>query len=65
VTIRKYLLAPRVHAAAFAVLPVIRATRRRPLGIRVGVVWLGWLATAALAVLTVKDESAARRTRTL
>ncbi|WP_298229674.1 hypothetical protein [Gryllotalpicola sp.] len=64
-TIRKYLLAPRVYGSLLGIVQVLRVTRRRPIGIRIGVVWLAWAAAVVLAVLTVNDASAAKRTRTL
>ncbi len=61
VSIRKFLLDRRVLSAALGIVPVALTTRRRPLGMRVGVAWLAWAGAFALAVRTVKEESDSRR----
>jgi hypothetical protein len=61
-TIRKYLLSPRVLASGLAVLPVARATRKPALGQRSWVLWLGWGLGTAVALATVRQESLRRRT---
>jgi hypothetical protein len=61
-TIRKYLLSPRVLASGLAVLPVARATRKPALGQRSWVLWLGWGLGVAVALATVRQESLRRKT---
>jgi len=59
-TIRKYLLSPRVLASTLAVLPVAKATRKPALGQRSWVLWLGWAAGLAVALVTVRQDSVRR-----
>ncbi|WP_022881174.1 hypothetical protein [Gryllotalpicola ginsengisoli] len=59
-SVRKYVLSPRLVGSALAVVPVIKATRRPPLGQRNWVLWLAWAGGLALAVATVREESARR-----
>lgn len=59
-SIRKYLLSPRIYASALAVLPVVKATRKPVLGQRSWVLWIGWALGTALAVATVRQDSARR-----
>lgn len=61
-TVRKYLFSPRVVTGVLGVVPVALATRKRPLGLRVGVAWIAWAGGLALAIATVRQESARRRT---
>ncbi|GAA4186921.1 hypothetical protein GCM10022288_11210 [Gryllotalpicola kribbensis] len=59
-TIRKYVLSPRLYASALAVLPVVKATRKPQLGQRSWVLWAGWALGTAAALITIREESARR-----
>jgi len=59
-SIRKYVLSPRLFASALAVLPVVKATRKPALGQRSWVLWAGWGLSVAAAFMTVRQESSRR-----
>ncbi|GAA4157330.1 hypothetical protein GCM10022286_08850 [Gryllotalpicola daejeonensis] len=59
-TLRKYVLSPRLYASALAVLPVVRATRKPQLGQRSWVLWAGWALGTAAAIVSVREDSARR-----
>lgn len=59
-TLRKYLLSPRVIGSALAVLPVVGATRKPGLGQRTWVLWAGWGLGLAVALVTVRQDSVRR-----
>jgi len=59
-SIRKYVLSPRLFASALAVLPVVKATKKPALGQRSWVLWVGWGLGVVAAFMTVRQESARR-----
>jgi len=59
-TLRKYVLSPRVVGSALAVLPVAKATRKPALGQRTWVLWLFWAIGFLISLVTVREESARR-----
>jgi hypothetical protein len=59
-SLRKYVLSPRVYASALAVLPVVKATRKPALGQRSWVLWTGWGLGMAVALISVRQESLRR-----
>lgn len=63
-SLRKYVFNPTVVSAVLGIVPVLRATRKRPSGVRVAVIWLAWAAGVVLAVATTKEDSTARRSQT-
>jgi hypothetical protein len=58
---RKFILNWGVLTAVFGVLGVARATQRGPRDWRLGLMWLGWGITVALAVGTVISQAEASR----
>lgn len=54
---RKYLFSGAVLAAIFAGVGVIRATAAGPRDWRLALMWVSWLASLAIAIGTVSDES--------
>ncbi|MFC4242606.1 hypothetical protein ACFOYW_04405 [Gryllotalpicola reticulitermitis] len=59
-TLRKYVLSPRVVGSALAVLPVARQSRKPRLGQRTWVLWLLWAIGFLISLLTVREDSARR-----
>jgi len=59
-TLRKYVLSPRVLGSAFAVLPVVRQSRKPALGQRTWALWLFWGIGFLINVVTVREHSARR-----
>lgn len=59
-TLRKYVLSPRVVGSALAVLPVVKQTRKPVLGQRVWVLWAFWGIGFVISLVTVREASARR-----
>ena len=59
-TLRKYLLSPRVVGSALAVLPVARQSRKPVIGQRTWVLWVFWAIGFLISLVTVREESARR-----
>jgi hypothetical protein len=59
-TLRKYVLSPRLFASALAVLPIAKATRKPALGQRSWVLWVGWGLGVIATVMTIRQESVRR-----
>jgi len=59
-TLRKYALSPRLIAAAAAVVPIVKASKRPELGQRTWALWALWGAGLAVSFLTVREQSARR-----
>ena len=59
-TLRKYVLSPRVVGSALAVLPVVKQSRKPPLGQRTWVLWVFWGIGFLISLVTVREESARR-----
>lgn len=54
---RKYLFSGAVLTAIFGGLGVMRATAAGPRDWRLALMWVSWLASLAIAIGTVSDES--------
>lgn len=62
-TLRKYLLSPRVVGSALSVLPMARRSRKPTLGQRTWVLWVFWAIGFLINLATVREESARRVSR--
>lgn len=54
---RKYLFNAGMLGSVVGIWPVIRATREGPRDWRLLLTWVAWLATFAVAIATVREES--------
>ncbi len=55
--VRRFIFNTSVIGAFFGVFGVIQSTKRGPRDWRLGLAWLGWGITAAIAIGTVIEES--------
>lgn len=55
---RKYLFNAGVLGSIVGAWPVLKATRQGPRDWRLILTWVAWLATFAVAIAAVRDESA-------
>lgn len=53
---RKFLLNGAVIGAAFSAIGLVRSTAKGPRDWRTALLWLGWAASAAIAVGTVIEK---------
>jgi hypothetical protein len=54
---RKYILNSSILGALFGGVGIVQATRKGPRDWRLILMWVSWLATVAVAVGTVAEES--------
>lgn len=54
---RKYILNASILGALFGGVGIVQATRKGPRDWRLILMWVSWLATVAVAVGTVAEES--------
>ena len=54
---RKYILNASILGALFGGVGIVQATRKGPRDWRLILMWVSWLATVAIAVGTVAEES--------
>lgn len=54
---RKYILNASILGALFGGVGIVQATRKGPRDWRLILMWVSWLATVAVAIGTVAEES--------
>jgi hypothetical protein len=59
-TLRKYVLSPRVIGSALSVLPVVKQSRKPALGQRTWALWVFWGIGFLISLVTVREESSRR-----